>query len=117
MSLHFRGPLRLKQLAVYMPSADRKRDQHDSEKAEETESARLKRHGNSHAHAHGHAHQYLHQRRHQLQHHTQHPERVHEDDSGDEAEKEKRACPLAWVTATIDGQVQSWINDYCPGYE
>lgn len=32
-----------------------------------------------------------------------------------QADVKKRACdPIVWVTATINNQVVSWINDWCP---
>ena len=76
VSMHFRGPLQLKQFAVYTPagaSAKAKRDSH------------VRRHAHGHGHAHGH-----------------HAARA--------AEAEPQVG--AMVTATIDGQVVSWANDW-----
>ncbi|KAK5658765.1 hypothetical protein OQA88_1576 [Cercophora sp. LCS_1] len=87
MSLHFRGPLHLKQVAVYMPSGSQTKQEvkrNDTPKRD-------------HHHGHRHNHQRLHR------HHHNH------------RSVKKRACdPITWVTATINGQVASWINDYCP---
>lgn len=69
VSLHFRGPLNLKQFAVYTPSGNTKRDNAPAE----PQHAR---------HAHVHA-----------------------------RNAEKRAVG-DMVTATIDGQVVSWVNEY-----
>ena len=94
MSLHFRGPFRLKQLAVYMPSGARRgREMHDHDSGPTRRDAELKHD----AHAHHHLHQHhRHQRR--------------------ERHEAAVRCPLAWVTAIMDGQTVSWVNNYCPGY-
>ncbi|KAK4897797.1 target of Sbf [Elasticomyces elasticus] len=72
LSFHFRGPIQLKQFAVYTPSGS-------SSKARRSDT-----HERRHAHGHGHAH--LHHAR--------------------------DAAVGEMVTATIDGVVQSWINEY-----
>src|SRR4051812_16812702 len=81
ISLHFRGPLVLKQFAVYKPE--------DTKKAKRSIAHRR----------HGHAH-------------------FHERDGEDveiqkraEEEKQKRDAGK-WITATINGDVVSWINGY-----
>ncbi len=113
MSLHFRGPLRLKQLAVYLPDSQQKRDQtvegfeSDVENEAGAGNGQLKtghhqRHSHHYVHGHGHRHspQY----------------KNHHDENGDRGAKvEQRTCPEQWVTATIDGKVVSWLNDWCPG--
>jgi len=75
--MHFRGPLQLKQFAVYTPSTSSSKAKRDA-------------HVRRHAHAHGHAHQ----------HHVR------------AAEANAEAQVGAVVTATIDGQVVSWTNEY-----
>ncbi|KAK2004768.1 hypothetical protein LX36DRAFT_595315 [Colletotrichum falcatum] len=72
----FRGPMNLKQVAIYNLSPKAKRSP-----------------SVSHTHARRHGHQHLHKK---------HAEEEHN--------KEKRGD--VWVTATIDGIVQSWINTY-----
>ncbi|KAI7570698.1 hypothetical protein KC343_g7509 [Hortaea werneckii] len=74
VSMHFRGPLQLKQFAVYTPTSSSKRS--------ERRSAHVRRH----AHAHGHGHQ--------------HHGREADPALGD------------MVTATIDGVVQTWLNNW-----
>lgn len=84
VSMHFRGPLNLKQFAVYTPESS-------SSKAK---MARRSAHERRHAHGHGHAH--LHHAR-------------------DAAAKEEKRGLGDMVTAVIDGQVVSWINEYAGG--
>ncbi|KAH8880072.1 hypothetical protein GQ53DRAFT_788904 [Thozetella sp. PMI_491] len=76
MSLHFRGPIRLKQLAVYMPKGSTKREEAQVE--------------------------------------ADVAPRVSEMPVADPEllRNKKRDHPTIWVTATINGQVVSWINDY-----
>ncbi|KAI7311410.1 hypothetical protein KC367_g2162 [Hortaea werneckii] len=74
VSMHFRGPLQLKQFAVYTPSSTSKR------------SERRNAHVRRHAHGHGHGHQ--------------HHGREADPALGDV------------VTATIDGVVQTWLNNW-----
>lgn len=81
--MHFRGPLKLKQFAVYTPGAAPSR----------AKQARRSAHERRHVHGHGHSH--LHHAR-------------------DAAAKEKRALG-DMVTAVINGQVVSWINEYDGG--
>lgn len=78
VSLHFRGPLQLKKLAVYVPGTD------DDEKRSLKPSIHQRRH------AHRHKHRSV------------------------KAADEKRAVGDV-VTATIDGQVVTWINEYDGG--
>ncbi|KAJ4164424.1 hypothetical protein LMH87_006100 [Akanthomyces muscarius] len=78
LSLHFRGPLNLKEFAVYTPSSQSKwkRDEGEAKKPES---------------AHGH-------------------HRIHA------AKKKQRQQKRAdWVTATIDGKVVSWENNWFGG--
>ncbi|KAK0731131.1 putative TOS1-like glycosyl hydrolase-domain-containing protein [Lasiosphaeris hirsuta] len=106
MSLHFRGPLQLKQMAVYMPGGQKsgKRD------GGTEETGRLE--GEHHIRAR--SHQHLHQRQNSHPHqHQQFHQKRHDAEKGD---VEKRKCPEEWVTATIDGKTVSWLNDWCPGY-
>ncbi|KAI9732419.1 MAG: target of Sbf [Cirrosporium novae-zelandiae] len=72
VSLHIRGPMRIKQIAVYTPSSD-------DESSKKRSIGRRRRHRRHHGHAHGKR----------------------------EAEPEPDM-----VTATIDGQVVSWVNTY-----
>jgi hypothetical protein len=72
VSIHGRGPLKLRNFAAYHLEGSHKRD--DAAQA------------SSHVHARRHGHQHFHNER-----------------------KKKRE---EWVTATIDGQVQSWINNW-----
>jgi hypothetical protein len=82
ISMHFRGPLKLKQFAYYTPSTGG--------------NSRRSAHQRRHAHGHGHAHEHLH--------HARVPGPV----------KEERGLGDA-VVATINGVVQSWINDFAGG--
>lgn len=80
VSVHFRGPLRLKQFASYSPgSGSTKRSLHPS------------------PHERRHNHQHLH-------HHAQNARR-----SEPENTEEKRDLG-DWITATINGEVVSWLN-------
>ncbi|KAK0259923.1 target of Sbf [Friedmanniomyces endolithicus] len=72
LSFHFRGPIQLKQFAVYTPSGS-------SSKARRSAP-------NERRHAHGHGHAHLHHAR--------------------------DAAVGAEVTATINGVVQSWVNEW-----
>ncbi|KAK5727936.1 target of Sbf [Elasticomyces elasticus] len=72
LSFHFRGPLQLKQFAVYTPGSS------------SSKSRRSTTHERRHAHGHGHA-------------------RLHHA---------RDAAVGEMVTATIDGVVQSWVNEY-----
>jgi len=107
VSLHFRGPMNLKQVAVYTPSAP-------SNKVR-----RSTRHRHGHAHAHGHSHVA-----------REEPAPVEErqlgamvfaeidgkpvswvnEYSGESTSAPAAAAATSWVTATIDGQVVSWQN-------
>ncbi|KAK3341073.1 putative TOS1-like glycosyl hydrolase-domain-containing protein [Lasiosphaeria hispida] len=104
MSLHFRGPLQLKQMAVYIPGGQEpgKRDGG----AEEIKSEH---------HGHARSHHHLHQRQNPHHHHHQH-QQFHQKKHDAGKEVEKRKCPEEWVTAVIDGKTVSWLNDWCPGY-
>jgi hypothetical protein len=88
VSLHFRGPLQLKQFAVYLPS-----NSGQTSKREEVSVA-------GQAERLPHAHRLLHNHHHQPIHgHAAAPQR-------------KRQNEGVMVTATIDGKVQSWINNW-----
>lgn len=76
MSLHFRGPLTLKQFGYYTPASGNSR-----------------RSTNDRPHGHGHAHAHLH--------HAREPAPV--------VEERQLGAP---VTATIDGVVVSWLNNW-----
>ncbi|KAL9120958.1 MAG: hypothetical protein Q9187_002487 [Circinaria calcarea] len=91
-SMILRGPIKVKQLAVYTLDSvpKHKRDS----KAE----AQHHRHG--HGHGHGHGHQHFH-------------ERSHEKREAKENE-EKRAVGDK-VIVTMDGKVVSWVNNYGGG--
>ncbi|KAH0257613.1 hypothetical protein KCU91_g16264, partial [Aureobasidium melanogenum] len=78
VSLHFRGPLRLKQFAFFSPSAD------SSESSKKAKRSAMHRHNHAHQHAHKH----------------KRDEDVEKRGVGD------------WVTAVIDGQTVSWINEW-----
>ncbi|KAK0657400.1 putative TOS1-like glycosyl hydrolase-domain-containing protein [Cercophora newfieldiana] len=106
MYIHFRGPVRLKQVAVYLPSNDqRKREESSVVDKEKNENPEVNNHIPGQSHRHQHLHQQYHQHRHR--HFHEKTPKVF-----------KRACdPIQWVTATMDGQVVSWINDYCPGQQ
>ncbi|KAF1818948.1 uncharacterized protein K489DRAFT_293708, partial [Dissoconium aciculare CBS 342.82] len=82
VSMHFRGPLKLKQFGYYTPSAKG--------------NSRRSTHQRRHAHGHGHAHEHLH--------HARAPSPA----------KEERGLG-DFVTATINGIVQSWANDFAGG--
>ncbi|KAI5366472.1 hypothetical protein Slin14017_G041120 [Septoria linicola] len=82
VSLHFRGPLELKQLAVYTPGSS-------STKAASYNRARRNAHERRHV-AHGHGHAHLHHER----------------------EQKRDAALGDLVTAVIDGKLVSWANDY-----
>ncbi|KAK0734402.1 putative TOS1-like glycosyl hydrolase-domain-containing protein [Lasiosphaeria miniovina] len=86
LSLHFRGPLALRQLAVYTPGPQKKkRDEQNN-----------------------------HNRRHlnELQHHHQNAHGHRRRREEIKAVEERADHPTVWVTATIDGKVVSWINNY-----
>lgn len=78
LSLHFRGPLNLKEFAVYTPSSQSKwkRDEGEAKKPES---------------AHGH-------------------HRIHAV-----KKKQRQQKRADWVTATIDGKVVSWENNWFGG--
>ncbi|KAK4998946.1 target of Sbf [Elasticomyces elasticus] len=85
VSLHFRGPLRLKQFAVYTPGSSGKK-------------ARRGAHGRRHGHAHFHEH-------------NNEVREAEAEAEAEEAMQEKRAVGDI-VVATINGQVVSWTNQY-----
>ncbi|KAG9552196.1 hypothetical protein KCV01_g22935, partial [Aureobasidium melanogenum] len=78
VSLHFRGPLKLKQFAFFSPSTD------SSESSKKAKRSAMHRHNHAHQHAHKH----------------KRDEDVEKRGVGD------------WVTAVIDGQTVSWINEW-----
>ena len=79
MSVHFAGPLQLKQFAVYTPGG--------AAKARRTASAHERRHGHQHFHA-------------------------HEKEIRDIQEDVEKRAVGEWVTATINGKVASWKNEF-----
>ncbi|KAK5056194.1 hypothetical protein LTR84_012747 [Exophiala bonariae] len=85
ISWHFRGPLKLKQFASYSPG-----------------SGSSKRSLHPSPHERRHAHQHLHQQVHEAR------------DTQDDIIEEKRGLG-DWVTATINGDVVSWKNEYAGG--
>lgn len=85
VSMHFRGPMNLKQFAFYAPSSSSKKRSNVGRKS-----------ASERRHAHGHAHAHLHKAR------------------DAHAENEERALGDI-VTATIDGIVQTWANNWA-GY-
>ncbi|KAM3514033.1 hypothetical protein MY11210_002350 [Beauveria gryllotalpidicola] len=82
LSLHFRGPIHVKEVAVYTPSSKNKQ-----RRQQVAAGGKTKRGHHGHGHGHGHGHQQFH-----------------------EAKKKKKRAE--WVTATINGDVVSWINNY-----
>ncbi|TIA39737.1 hypothetical protein D6C78_03037 [Aureobasidium pullulans] len=78
VSLHFRGPLKLKQFAFFSPSTD------SSDSSKKAKRSAMHRHGHAHKHAHKH----------------KRDEDVEKRGLGD------------WVTAIIDGQTVSWMNEW-----
>lgn len=82
VSLHFRGPLQLKQFAVYSPSSS-------SSSSSKAKRSAMNRHGHEHL--------------------AKHKRHAHEHAQAQEAEK--RALGDV-VVATIDGQVVSWLNNW-----
>ncbi|KAI9680118.1 MAG: target of Sbf [Caeruleum heppii] len=84
VSLHFRGPMKLKQFAVYTPGS--------SQKKRSPSAAHQRRHGHQHFH--------------------EHQNEVREIQERAEIEAiQKRACGDI-VTAPINGQMQTWTNSY-----
>ncbi|KAK4628834.1 PGA52-like protein [Fulvia fulva] len=89
VSLHFRGPLELKQFAFYAPAAAA--PSYSKEKRTVGRRSAIER---RHGHAHGHAHAHLHHAR----------------------DEEKRTPALGeMVTAVINGVTQTWKNTYDGG--
>ncbi|KAK5001862.1 target of Sbf, partial [Cryomyces antarcticus] len=84
VSLHFRGPVQLKQFAVYTPSSSG-----SSSKLKEKRSAHARRHGHQHFH--------------------EHQQEVREIQ---EAHEEEKRAVGDIVVATINGKVVSWVNAY-----
>lgn len=104
MSIHLRGPIHLKQFAAYtLGGAKKKRDDEDvaggSSPREDAPHAKRHALGGASGH-HGH-HHHLHQ----------------EKRRADEAARQEKRHDDVWVTATIDGVVQSWLNNYWPDEE
>jgi len=112
VSMHFRGPLKLKQFAYYTPGTGG--------------NSRRSAHQRRHAHGHGHAHEHLH--------HARVPSPVKEERGlGDAVIATINGVVQSWandfaggaaaaptaaaagadiVTATINGVVQTWANNY-----
>jgi hypothetical protein len=86
VSWHFRGPIQLKQFAFYTAGSDNSK-----------RSIPPNRHQRRYAHKHLH-----------------HSDPPADDDEEDEHQEHKRAVG-DWVTATINGQVVSWVNQYGGG--
>jgi hypothetical protein len=90
VSWHFRGPIRLKQFAFYTLGSDNNK---------RWESPGSHEHRKRHGHGHGHLHK----------------TEGHGEDHGDKGRHEHRRDVGDWVTATINGQVVSWVNEYGGG--
>lgn len=89
VSLHFRGPMQLKQFAFYSPSAS-------------SSKAKLKRHSHKHGHAHFHEHNK-----------EVREARAHEQEQQKQQEQAVEARAVGdWVTVTMNGVAVSWINEY-----
>ena len=86
LSIHFRGPIRLKQLAVYYPQANSV-----AKRSPAVDSV------HNHHHSHRHGHQHLH-----------HMKRIHP--LANHVAVERAVGDM--VTATIDGQQVEWVNQY-----
>ncbi|KAF2088235.1 hypothetical protein K490DRAFT_23415, partial [Saccharata proteae CBS 121410] len=95
IAIVFRGPLNLRQFAAY-----RLDNSSSSSSKAKAKRGRMGAHERRNAHGHAHGHQHFHEHNKEIR------------DIQDRAEAEKRAEPEVWVTATIDGQVVSWINNY-----
>lgn len=95
-----RGPLKLRQFAAYSAdSSASKLKKRTEEHKKEKRAMRPSPHERRHAHPHGHGHQHFHQ-------HNKEVRAAHE-----KADAEKRGVN-DWVTATIDGEVVSWVNTW-----
>lgn len=88
LSLHFRGPLHLKQFAFYAPSSSSLKPK------QKVKAKRSSHHNHNHAHFHEHNKESRDARGHDSE------QQIEERGVGD------------WVTATINGVVVSWINEY-----
>ncbi|TVY80728.1 putative serine-rich protein P23A10.11c [Lachnellula suecica] len=111
VSLHFRGPLNLKQLAAYSPSNKSERKRHLS---------RFQRRGHAHQRMHNHNHlvkkeEVYQEEKRQVISATIDGQVVSWDNNwfGEKTPSTPGVSPPAvWVTATIDGQVVSWVNNW-----
>lgn len=108
VSLHFRGPVRLKQLAVYTPSASKKK----TRRALVPESF-------NHANKHQQMHRDLKakgtekgQGKHEMVIATINGQTVSWEKTGFQDTAHARSKAPDMVTATINGQVVSWVNNY-----
>lgn len=86
----------IKQIAVYLPATNTKRDS--------VHSVVEKRH----SHSHNHNQAGKHARRHARYQHAH----LHSEREAPQKVEEKREHPTIWVTATINGAVVSWTNNY-----
>ena len=106
MSLHFRGPLQLKQLAVYMPTTVQKRTEAVIEDQKDCQNLTASGYDDGDNH-HG-----SYQKQHE---HLRKAKDAAAVGQMAQTDVKRRACdPIVWVTATINNQVVSWINDWCP---
>src|ERR1700753_969175 len=105
VSLHFRGPIHIKQLAAYTPSS--------------IKSVKKLRDSNVHQRAHQHVHNRL-QAKHNVHGHNKRQDEVTATIDGQVVHwvnnyvgpSPSSCIPPAIVTATIDGQVQTWDNNW-----
>ncbi|KAJ2905699.1 hypothetical protein MKZ38_004566 [Zalerion maritima] len=93
VSLHVRGPVQLKAFAAYTPGSSSSEKNKRAARKFTAPKERRQGHGR-------HGHQHFHNKKRAAA-------------AAEEHKNEKRSD--VWVTATIDGQVVSWINDYNPG--
>ncbi|KAH8787427.1 putative TOS1-like glycosyl hydrolase-domain-containing protein [Hyaloscypha sp. PMI_1271] len=108
VSLHFRGPIHIKQLAAYIPSS--------------AKSVKKVRDTNVHQRAHQHVHNRL-QAKHHVHAQNKRQEEVTATIDGQivhwvnnyPGPSPSTCVPPAMVTATIDGQVQTWVNNWFGG--
>jgi len=88
LSLHFRGPLHLKQFAFYAPSATSLKPK------QKAKAKRSSHHKHNHAHFH------------------EHNKEILAAQANDSEQKIEQRGVGDWVTAIIDGVAVSWINEY-----
>ena len=91
LSLHFRGPLHLKQFAFYAPSASSLKPKQKAKRSSH----------HNHAHAHNHAHFH------------EHNKEIRDARANNDSEQKVEERGVGdWVTAVINGVAVSWINEY-----